>query len=206
MGAGAMDGLSDEQLVASHRAEKGRPSGAIYLDELFRRHRQRVATWCYRLTGNVDAAADLAQDVFLKAFQRLDSFRGESRFTTWLYSIARNQCLDALRSRPANAEQPQEVFLEELADTRAEDISVALEREQSEELIRELVRETLDETESKVMSLHYVEELSLDAITRLLGLTNPSGAKGYIVNARRKLSRALEKRRQSGNLGGARHG
>ena len=199
-----MGGLSDEQLVASYRAEKGRPSGAAYLDELFRRHRQRVAAWCYRLTGDVDAAADLAQDVFLKAFQRLDSFRGESRFATWLYSIARNQCMDALRSRPANAEQPPELFLEEVADSRAEDISTALEREQSEQLIRELVREALDETESKVMSLHYVEELSLDAITRLLGLTNPSGAKAYIVNARRKLSRALEKSRQSGNLGGAR--
>ena len=83
---------------------------------------------------------------------------------------------------------------------------MALERAQSEELIRELVRETLDETESKVMSLHYVEELSLDTISRLLGLMNPSGAKAHIVNARRKLSRAFEKRRQSGNLGGARRG
>jgi RNA polymerase sigma-70 factor (ECF subfamily) len=158
------------------------------------------------LTGDVDAAADLAQDVFLKAFQRLDSFRGESRFTTWLYSIARNQCMDALRSQPASSEQPPQPFLEELADPRAEDISKALEREQSEQLIRELVREALDETESKVMSLHYVEELSLDAITRLLGLTNPSGAKAYIVNARRKLSRAFEKRRNSGNLGDAHRG
>lgn len=201
-----MEGLSDEQLVATYRAEKGRPSGAAYLDELFRRHRQRVATWCYRLTGDVDAAADLAQDVFLKAFQRLDSFRGESRFTTWLYSIARNQCMDALRSRPASLEQPQERLFEEVADPHAEDISMALEREQSEQLIRQLVREALDETESKVMSLHYVEELSLDAITRLLGLKNPSGAKAYIVNARRKLNRALQKRRHSGNLGGPSRG
>ncbi len=197
-----MDELSDEQLVERYRAEQGTPSGAARLDELFRRHRTRVSTWCYRLTGDMDAAADLAQDVLLKAFQRLDSFRGESRFTTWLYSIARNQCMDTLRSRPAKQEQYTDELVEELASFQTEDVSMALEREESERMIQELVRETLDETESKVMTLHYVEELSLDAITRLLGLTNPSGAKAYIVNARRKLSRAIERRRKSGGTKG----
>ena len=193
-----MDDLSDEHLVERARADPGSAASAAMLDELFRRHRQKVAAWCYRLTGDVDAAADLAQDVLLQAFQRLDAFRGESRFSTWLYSITRNRCMDVLRSRPARSEPYSGEILEEMADSRAEDAAAAIERKESEAMVREVLQQTLDDTESKVMSLHYVDDLSLDAITRLLGLTNPSGAKAYIVNARRKLTRAFEKRRQAG--------
>ena len=66
-------------------------------------------------------------------------------------------------------------------------------------LISTLVEEALDETEKKVFTLHYGNDLPLDAITRLLGLSNRAGAKAYIVSARRKLRRAARfwKARQS---------
>jgi RNA polymerase sigma-70 factor (ECF subfamily) len=201
-----MEDLSDQQLVAQYRAEQGSPAAASLLDELFRRHRTRVATWCFRFTGDVDSAADLAQDVLLKAFQRLDSFRGDSRFTTWLYSIARNRCMDELRSVAAGLDEAGDTVLEDLADTRLEDVSITLEREEADRLVRQLIRDTLDETESKVMTLHYVDELSLDAITRLMGLTNQSGSKAYIVSAKRKLSRAVGKWRQTQGGKEVRHG
>ena len=89
------------------------PTGKI-LNELFERHRARVAPWCYRVTGDVDAARNLAQEVFLKAFENLESFRGQSKFTTWLYSIARNHFMDALKLR---AEVP--FFVGETAFERA---------------------------------------------------------------------------------------
>jgi len=201
-----MEELGDEQLIERYRSELGLPIARSRLDELFRRHRTRVAAWCYRLTGNVDLAADLAQDVFLKAFQRLDSFRADSRFTTWLYTIARNHCMDELRLRAARPDETSDGVLEELADSRAEDFSLALERRESEEVVKELIRESLDETETKVMTLHYVDELPLDAITRLLGLTNQSGSKAYVVSARRKLSRALDKWRSAQTGKGGRYG
>jgi RNA polymerase sigma-70 factor (ECF subfamily) len=197
-----MEDLSDEQLVERYRSEPGSPLGRSTLDELFQRHRARVATWCYRLTGEVDSAADLAQDILLKAFQRLDSFRGQARFTTWLYSIARNHCMDALRARAIRPNESPDAAMDEIADTRAEDFSLRLERRESDALVRQLIRESLDETETSVMTLHYVEELPLDAITRLMGLTNQSGSKAYIVSAKRKLTRALEKwRRMKGVKG-----
>jgi RNA polymerase sigma factor (sigma-70 family) len=188
--------LSDEQLIGRWRAEQNSPTAKSLLDELFRRHRNRVAAWCFRVTGDVDGAADLAQDVFLKAFQRLDSFRSDSRFTTWLYSITRNHCLDQLRSKASQPEETRDSVLEEIADG-SEEFSNVLERRESEEMVRQLIRESLDETEAKIMTLHYVDELPLEAITRLIGLTNPSGAKAYIVSARRKLSRAVEKLRRT---------
>ena len=190
-----MEVLSDEELVDRYRATLG-PQRERFLNQLFERHRTRVAAWCYRMTGDVDAATDLAQEVFLKAFQNLESFRGQSKFTTWLYSIARNHCMDALKSR---AEAPLfvgETAFERVQDLRAGELLTTMERREAEELVRRLMRESLDETEAKVMTLHYVHELPLDAVTRILELTNPSGAKAYVVSARRKLARAFNRWKQ----------
>lgn len=189
---GLMDGLTDEELVERWQAEGGHADAEPFLAELFRRHQTKVAAWCYQITGDMNSAADLAQEVFVRAFQGLQSFRKGSKFTTWLYSIARNRCLDELRSRKRRVEEASEALLEDIGDWRTESIDSAIEQRQATDLLRQLVRESLDEIENKVMILHYVDELPLDAITRLLGLTNTSGAKAYIVSARRKLKRAHE--------------
>lgn len=183
---------SDEELVEQYRTATDSRRSAASLDQLFRRNHARVAAWCLRMTGDVDSAADLAQEVFLKAFQRIDSFHGDSRFTTWLYAIARNHCMDELRSRAMRAEERMDTVLDEVPDMRYEDISTTLERREASEVMRLLMREALDETETRVMTLHYVHELPLESVTRLLGLSNQSGAKAYVVSARRKLVRAFE--------------
>ena len=64
--------------------------------------------------------------------------------------------------------------------------------------MKELMKKTLDDTEANVMTLHFGEEMTLGAITRLLSLTNPSGAKAYIVSARRKMSGAVARLRAAG--------
>ena len=183
--------VSDEQLLDRYRGAPASSHGLTSLNQLFERHHARVAAWCYRMTGDVDSASDLAQEVFLKAFQRIDSFRRDSKFTTWLYSIARNHCMDEMRSRAGRPVETSEIELETIVDSSSEDASQAIERSQSEQTMRNLMTEALDETESKVMTMHYVHELPLDSITRLLGLTNASGAKAYIVSARRKLNREI---------------
>ena len=183
--------LSDEDLIDRYRA-MGDLQRDEFLDQLFERHRTRVAAWCYRMTGDVDAATDLAQDVFLKAFLNLESYRGQSKFTTWLYSIARNHCTDALRSRAQASVIAGDPALKGVPDLRAGEMLSNMEKRQAEEVIRQLMRESLDEIEAKVMSLHYIDELPLDAVTRLLKLTNASGAKAYVVSARRKLARAVD--------------
>jgi RNA polymerase sigma-70 factor (ECF subfamily) len=195
--------LSDEELVDRYRTQADVQRDE-FLNQLFERHRTRVAAWCYRMTGDVNEATDLAQDVFLKAFQNLESFQGQSKFTTWLYSITRNHCTDALRSRAATPVIAGEATLERVEDLQASELLKNMERRQAENVVRQLMRESLDETEAKVMTLHYVHEVPLDAVTRLLKLTNTSGAKAYIVSARRKLVRALNewRERAKGRKGG----
>jgi RNA polymerase sigma-70 factor, ECF subfamily len=201
-----MDELTDEQLVAQYRTAPASPVGKAALNSLFHRNHTRVAAWCYRFTSDIDIASDLAQEVFLKAFQRIDSFRGDSKFTTWIYIIARNHCMDHLRSVTVSAEYDVKELRDTLPDPRIEDASDRVERRQAERLVRKLMREALDDTESRVMTLHYVEEMPLEAVTRVLALGNQSGAKAYIVSARRKLSKAVSawKSERTGGNGNAR--
>lgn len=185
-----MEISSDEELVDCYRAATGTQQQE-FLNQLFERHHARVAAWCYRMTGDTDAATDLAQEVFLKAFRNLESFRGQSKFTTWLYSIARNHCMDALKSRAAAPILAGEAALERVQDVQAGELLSRMERREAEQIVRQLMRESLDTTETQVMTLHYVDELPLDVVTRMLNLTNASGAKAYVVSARRKLARAF---------------
>lgn len=85
---------SDEVLV-----ELALEGDRTAFEELVRRHQRGVVNYLYRLTGSRDAAMDLAQDVFLRVYQALSSFDPDYRFTTWLYRIAGNCAMDALRRR-----------------------------------------------------------------------------------------------------------
>jgi RNA polymerase sigma-70 factor, ECF subfamily len=195
-----MEQLDDEALVAAWRLSGASPSGQAHLNELFRRHHARVALWCFRATGDREWAADLAQEVFLKAFRNLDSFRGDSRFTTWLYTIARNHCWNELKSRSVRPEGSSDEMPVDLVSPQA-DAHTELERQMSGQQVREWMRDNLTETESRVMTLHYVEELPFDAIGRLLQLDNASGAKAYIVSAKRKLQKVAARWRAAQGAG-----
>ncbi len=66
-------------------------------DQLMKQYEKKVYSLCFRMAGNHDDAADLAQEAFLKAFRALPSFKGQSSFSTWLYRIVTNTCLDEKR-------------------------------------------------------------------------------------------------------------
>jgi RNA polymerase sigma-70 factor, ECF subfamily len=187
-----MDEVSDEELVAQYRLAPASDRSRQLLDELFRRHRARVVAWCYRLSGDRDHAADLAQDVFLKAYSSLDTYRRDSKFTTWLYVIARNRCRDEHRARSAlRRDAPDDVMLDEPADHNA--ALAALDARDARNMVRTLMDDLLTDTEKQVMTLHYGHEMPLDTITTALGLTNTSGAKAFIVSAKRKLNAAVKR-------------
>ena len=103
-----MTALSDEELVARFQEHGGPPQGTPFADELFQRHYSKVALWCYRVAGDRDAATDLAQEVFTKAWSHLIHFRSDSKFSTWLFMIARNHCFNAIRSRERKQEDAVE--------------------------------------------------------------------------------------------------
>jgi RNA polymerase sigma-70 factor, ECF subfamily len=193
----SMEPLSDEDLISCWRAKAPSAESQGCLNELFQRHHARVALWCLRLTGDRESAADLAQEVFIKAYGSLQHFRGDAKFSTWLYTIARNHCYNQIKARAKAPERTAEPLTDNLAEER-EGPHERLERERSSQLVGELFQQSLTTLESQVMTLHYLEELSLEVVTRLLKLENQSGAKSYIVSARRKLARAVERLKERG--------
>jgi RNA polymerase sigma-70 factor (ECF subfamily) len=188
-----MTALSDEELVAQYREHGGPPQGTPFADELFQRHYSKVALWCYRVAGDRDAATDLAQEVFTKAWSHLDHFRADSKFSTWLYMIARNHCFNALRSRDRKPEDAVESGVLDSLGVQPAGFDSALERSQLSEVARDMMAKELTPLESQVMMLHFGEELPLATISRLLKMDNASGAKAYIVSAKRKLKVAVER-------------
>jgi RNA polymerase sigma-70 factor (ECF subfamily) len=78
--------------------ERARSGDLGAFERLYRDHVGRVFALCLRLTGNRQEAEERTQDTFVKAWQKLDSFRGEGRFSTWLHALAVNEVLMAARS------------------------------------------------------------------------------------------------------------
>lgn len=191
----SLEQLPDEELVIRFRSSAEAQEREQSVNELFRRNYARVARWCLRFTGERESAADLAQEIFARAYQNLNSFQSQSKFSTWLYVIARNHCVNSARLKARQATElkaeVEENFLAEIPDLGRDPYS-AMERESCAKLARSLLNEALDETEKVVFTLHYGDELPLDTITRLLGLENASGAKAYIVSAKRKLGRLVQ--------------
>jgi RNA polymerase sigma-70 factor (ECF subfamily) len=183
---------SDEELIARARAETDAEAQSAALDKLFRRYHSRIALWCLRITGDREKAADLAQEVLLKVYRNLDSFRGDAKFSTWLYSVTRNHCFNQLQSRAVRREHLTDPLEDDFPAVDRFDLQ--MERGQQLRQMRELLHETLDEVELQVMTLHYGEEMPLETVTRLLQLRNATGAKAYIVSARRKLKTAVARK------------
>jgi len=187
----ALKALREAEFVGADLTATG-PEGGVCAEALFRRHHKKVVTWCLRFTGDGDEAHDLAQAIFLKAFRQLGSFRGESKISTWLYSITRSECMNYLRARSSRPSPVEEEVLGSVPDSAALSPLQMLERARSGPLVRSLLDRALDETEKRVFTLHYGDDMPLDVITRLLGLQNRSGAKAFIVSARRKISRVMQ--------------
>ncbi len=106
--------LDNERLLIARAVNGDRGAARALYD----RHAERVYRLAYRLAGDADLAADLTQDVFVRAFSGLEKFRGESAFGTWLHRVAVTTCLNGLRKikRLRIREVPLELAEREVQD------------------------------------------------------------------------------------------
>lgn len=185
-----MHDLPDEQLLDRWRSSSEEERGRL-LGMLFERYYTNVALCCLRWSGNRDHASDLAQETFAKVFRNLDSFQDSSKFRTWLYTISRNHCWNAAETNKSSETSELDDLM--LATIASNTLSPETQtgRNEALQLARQMMEESLDETERKVILLHHCDELPLPMVTRVLGLTNASGAKDHLVSAHRKLKTAV---------------
>jgi len=159
---------------------------ASAFDALVIRHQKSIQRVCYRFTGNTEDAADLTQEVFVKAYRSLSKFRGGSAFSTWLYRIAVNACLSFKASRKNRAEEWDEDHdivaegpsAEESLDSRmnAQTVHAALE--------------TLPEKQRVTVIMKVLEERTHAEVAEILG-SNVGTVKANLFFAIRNLRKHL---------------
>jgi RNA polymerase sigma factor (sigma-70 family) len=185
------DGWSDEKLLRLARERPGGDAARQAASDLLGRYRQRVYLWCFRYVREHERALDLAQDVLLTAFRKLDSYSGRSQFGSWLFAIARNWCLSELR-RPGLL-LDEEIDLDLLPATSGAPDRL-LEESLGEAEILALIRDRLEPREQDALWLRCFERMPVDAITEVLSIQEASGARAVLQQARRKLRAALQER------------
>ncbi len=181
--------MTDEELVALARVGRSSGDGSPASAALFGRYRKAVYICCFRYVNDHERALDLSQDVFMRAWQGIESFEGRSKFSSWLFAITRNRCINAVKRVDLLHDEgtdPEYIPGKEPWPDRE------LEEREGEERILRLVRENLDSQEQKAIWLRCFERLPIDEITGMLGIEAKSGARGMLQTARRKLKAALE--------------
>jgi RNA polymerase sigma-70 factor, ECF subfamily len=134
-------------------------------DRLVERYQRDIYRLCYRYVNNHEDASDMAQEVFLKAYRAIGRFRGDSSFSTWLYRIAVNTCLNFRAGRrPALQEVP-----DSLPD-RQPGVSERLEGEESAARVREAVSR-LPEKQRATVILKVYHDLTHEEVAGILGST-----------------------------------
>src|SRR6266480_2723612 len=115
-----MAAMDDE----NSRVVRSRNGDHQAFETLIRNYQRMIHSLCFRMTGSLADAEDLAQETFIHAYEHLASFRAEARFSSWLYRIAMNQCLN-WRKRKARRDQLHKDWSEQAQDVSGSDSSVA---------------------------------------------------------------------------------
>lgn len=155
--------------------------------QLMQRYAGAVFNLAYRMLGNAQDAEDASQEIFLRAYTRLDSFDRARRFSTWLLSIASNYCIDRLRRQRLSWLTLDDVAFTLPSSERGPESS-ALLGEERDAVQRALMR--LPDNYRQVMVLRYWHDMSYDEIAQATGLTE-STIKTRLFRARNMLADAL---------------
>ncbi|RMH39839.1 MAG: sigma-70 family RNA polymerase sigma factor [Deltaproteobacteria bacterium] len=169
--------------------------------ELVETFQDQVFNLTYRMLGDRAEAEDVAQEVFITVFKSIDSFRGDSKLSTWLYRIAANHCKNRIKYLARRRDRDRSEFNEAVSGrpaagavtgpTQAPAPDAALDAAQREQLLQRAIAE-LDEDHRLLVVLRDIDELSYDEICAITGL--PEGTvKSRLHRARVALRKKLAK-------------
>ena len=184
----------DQELTVIRRVQHGDVEAFELLVAAYEKNVFNVAL---QMTGNREDAQDMAQEAFIKAYSSLSSFRGDSRFSSWLYRIVANVCLDFKRRqsrRPSASltvedDEGESVQLD-IAD-ESQSPETLLEQKMTREAVREGLQQLPDE-QRQILLLREIQGLSYEEIGEVMDL-EPGTVKSRIFRARKKLCAFLLK-------------
>ena len=163
-----MKKIADEQLVVDYL--QGDRDALSFLVE---RYLRQIYNFTARYIGNTKEAEDLTQEIFLKVWKSLKKFNSQKSFKTWLFSIARNVCIDYLRRKKIvtfsdlENDNDDESFSDKIADESISVIEKITRQELEREMGKYLLR--LSEANRSVLILHYSQQMAFREISEMLG-------------------------------------
>lgn len=175
--------LNDEQVIRLYLNTK--PNDCF--ETLYNRYVKKVYSRCYSLTKDADKAHDYTQDIFVKVFARLNDFKGRSTFSTWLYSVSYNYCMDQLRGASRTMTMPLADTMEEWHATGTEEAE--LREQQLQQLAHAMTQ--LSSQESMLLQLKYQEGLEIREIALQLDI-NECAVKMRLKRSRDKVRRLCD--------------
>ena len=178
MAAGNQD--ADAALVERYLA-----GDTTAFDEIMIRYERQIYRVCYRFVENRDDAMDLAQEVFIKAFEHLSTFRRESSLKTWLYRIAMNHCINHVKKHSQEFVEVSEYTGKIQASTQ-----VQLEDREQREHFRRMVKR-LPPKQKAILELRINEQLSYEEIAKMSG-RSVSTIKASVFFALEKLRKLVK--------------
>lgn len=168
--------LSDEDLVKAYTLNRDQES----FTEIVNRYRDKIYWVALKITNNINDAEDIAQEVLLAIYKKANSFRGDSKFSTWLYRLATNESVTKLRQRKRGKEVPLDEYMPQFADdghhlTRpvvdwSQDVDKIVSDKECCQLIQQAM-EQLSPLDRAVVVLSELEEMSNPEIGNALGLS-----------------------------------
>ena len=153
------------------------------------KYQKMVYLLALKLLKKPEEAKEMAQDTFVKAFQKLDSYEGKSKFSTWLYRITYNACISELRKRRIEFKSIEDRQISEQDEQQMHDYYRETKKEDQEKYLN-LALERLPEDDQVLVTLYYYENQSMDEISMITGLT-VSNIKVKIHRARKKMYELL---------------
>lgn len=182
-----ISGLTDTEIIS--RILQGEQ--AIFA-QLVERYQNYVFTLVLRFTDNREDAEEIAQDVFVKAYRSLADFRGESKFSTWLYTVVRTSCITFLRKKKLDTTSlDNERTLIQVENRDSGFNANIIEQKSRHAMVNEAIR-LLSPDDAQVITLFYKGEQSLEEIGRIMGL-DPNTVKVKLHRARQRLKEKMEK-------------
>jgi len=157
---------------------------------LIEKYKHMVFTLSIRIVKNREEAEEISQDVFVKAYTNIKGFKGDSKFSTWIYKIAYYASLDAIKKskRQVNTESIDEIYEGDLGVLQNA-LSYLEEQERKSIIKKSLLK--LNEDEQVILTLYYFEEMPLKEISEVVNLSLDN-IKVKLFRARKKLATILE--------------
>jgi RNA polymerase sigma factor (sigma-70 family) len=180
-------GQPDEEIIG--RILKGDQSAFAVLVEKYQNY---VFTLVLRFTENREDAEEISQDVFVKAYRSLADFRGDSKFSTWLFTITRTTCLSFLRKKKLDTQSLDNERTGLQAENRESDFNANLVEQKSRHRMLSQAISMLSVDDAQVLNLFYKAEQTLEEIGKIMRL-DPNTVKVKLHRARQRLKEKMEK-------------